>query len=68
MSFMGNECIECPSGCELCAPKSEEEIKRLNPYFSREELIAQSYSCLLPRGFDVIFQRRFRQFKHSQRA
>ncbi|CAK91842.1 unnamed protein product (macronuclear) [Paramecium tetraurelia] len=36
-SLVNNKCLSCPSNCELCIPRSLEEINKLNPYFEDQK-------------------------------
>ncbi|CAD8111451.1 unnamed protein product [Paramecium primaurelia] len=45
-SINNNECIECPENCQLCRPRTPQEIEEINPLFNNTKYQKYSSQCI----------------------
>ncbi|CAK68311.1 unnamed protein product (macronuclear) [Paramecium tetraurelia] len=45
-SIINNECIECPENCQLCRPRSAQEIEAINPLFNNQKYQKYTNQCV----------------------
>ncbi|CAD8125739.1 unnamed protein product [Paramecium sonneborni] len=45
-SLLNNECIDCPENCQLCKPRTQLEIKQINPLFNSTKYLKYTNQCI----------------------